>query len=282
MNISRTRAQIIVAFLFVLIPFAVLKSRYSKENIEGSQEESNSIMSIEAIKNINESNFKGKQDINERVIEARQSKEKTLENYFESKDYNYPPKEIFIRAFKKERTLEVWIKNSKDDKFQFLKDYKFTKFSGKLGPKRMQGDLQIPEGFYHIDRFNPLSKFYLSLGLNYPNESDKLLGHEEKPGKDIFIHGGADSVGCIPIGDENIKELYILAIEAKNSGQNDIQVHIFPSRFSDEGIETLNIMQEEEKTINFWRNLKEGYDYFEKNKILPRYRIGEKGEYIFR
>jgi murein L,D-transpeptidase YafK len=259
----------------------VIKFIYNEESIKDRQEESNSIMSIETIKNINDSSFKAKQDMNERVIEARQSKEKALKNYFESKNYNYPPKEIFIRAFKKEGTLEVWIKNNKDEKFQFLKEYKFTKFSGQLGPKRKQGDFQIPEGFYHIDRFNPLSKFYLSLGLNYPNESDKMLGDKESPGKDIFIHGGADSVGCIPIGDENIKELYILAIEAKNSGQNDIQVHIFPTRLRNEELEALNIKHEKEQELmSFWSNLKKGYDYFEKNKLLPKYRIGEKGEYI--
>jgi len=53
--------------------------------------------------------------------------------------------------------------------------------SGKLGPKRQQGDMQIPEGFYHISGFNPASNFYLSLRINYPNPSGALgKGHGEK------------------------------------------------------------------------------------------------------
>ncbi len=48
--------------------------------------------------------------------------------------------------------------------------------AGTLGPKRMQGDYKVPEGFYYINEFNPKSSFHLSLGLNYPNASDRILG----------------------------------------------------------------------------------------------------------
>ncbi len=49
--------------------------------------------------------------------------------------------------------------------------------AGTLGPKTNAGsDYQVPEGFYYINEFNPKSSFHLSLGLNYPNASDRILG----------------------------------------------------------------------------------------------------------
>jgi hypothetical protein len=61
---------------------------------------------------------------------------------------------IYLRAFKLDRQLEVWVKGSNQQKYLLLTTYPFCASSGVLGPKRRQGDLQIPEGFYHIDRFN--------------------------------------------------------------------------------------------------------------------------------
>jgi murein L,D-transpeptidase YafK len=253
----------------------------SKEN--NKKEDSDAMISINTLENISPHSFKAKQHQNERVIEARLSKENNLKSLFESKAMSFPPNAIFLRVFKQEETLELWVKSMENDKFQFLKSYKFTKSSGTLGPKRKQGDYQIPEGFYYIERFNPLSNYYLSLGINYPNESDKLLGDKERPGKDIFIHGGAASVGCIPIGDDKMKELYLLAVEAKNNGQNNIPVHIFPTKLTAEGINRLKIKYpQEDELIRFWENLKRGYDYFENNKMLLDYSVSEDGKYIFK
>ena len=66
--------------------------------------------------------------------------------------------ELYIRGFKKEETLEIWAKNKTDKKFQLIKKYPFCRLSGIIGPKRKEGDRQVPEGIYYIDRFNPLSK----------------------------------------------------------------------------------------------------------------------------
>ena len=76
--------------------------------------------------------------------------------------------------------------------------YPLAATSGQLGPKRHTGDCQVPEGFYEIYRFNPQSNFHLSLGLNYPNTADRALG-EPAPGSDIFIHGGAVTMGYLPV-----------------------------------------------------------------------------------
>jgi murein L,D-transpeptidase YafK len=71
-----------------------------------------------------------------------------------------------------------------------------------------------------------------SLGLNYPNASDRLLSDSLQPGGDIYIHGSCVTTGCIPITDGQIEELYVLTAYAKNRGQDFIPVHIFPVRFN--------------------------------------------------
>lgn len=186
--------------------------------------------------------------------------------------------ELFIRVFKQEEIIEVWAKKNSDDIFVEIKKYSFCKNSGNLGPKRKEGDKQIPEGFYYIDRFNPKSKFYLSLGLNYPNASDLLLSDQEKPGNDIFIHGGCATVGCIPITDEKIKELFVLASEAKKNGQGKIPVHIFPFKMTEEN---LNEYQKNYLQYQlFWKDLQDGFIYFEKNKKVPEISVLRNGRYF--
>ena len=98
------------------------------------------------------------------------------------KKYQYRKFQLFIRAFKKEKLLEVWVKEARQRKLRLVNTYDFCATSGDLGPKRKEGDLQIPEGVYTINHFNPLSNFHLSLGINYPNASDKILSDPRKPG----------------------------------------------------------------------------------------------------
>ena len=140
-------------------------------------------------------------------------------------------------------------------------------------------DLQVPEGFYFIDKFNPASQYHLSLRINYPNESDFILGKRGRLGGEIFIHGGCESIGCIPITDEGIKELYLIALDARENGQEKIPVHIFPRIL--EGI-IFNAKDKNELShILFWNNLKTGYDYFEESGFLPEISVGELGKYSF-
>ncbi len=156
------------------------------------------------------------------------------------------PKEIILVAFKEEKILQVYTKD--DSGIKLLKEYPFTAYSGKLGPKLRDGDRQIPEGIYKIEYLNPNSSYYLSLKLNYPNEYDKAktkLSSIDEMGKDIFIHGKASTIGCIPIGDEAIEEVFVLANYAISKG---IKVIISPRDFrKDDGIpEIENIDWEEE------------------------------------
>ncbi len=218
-----------------------------------------------------------------RVRAAFAEKADSVKALFTGKGLSYPPREIFLRAFKLERELDLWAKDSNCDTFTLVKTYDFCTSSGTPGPKRRQGDLQIPEGFYHINKFNPYSNFHLSLGINYPNQSDRMLGVRGNLGGDIFIHGSCVTIGCIPITDDKIKELYIIAVMAKSSGQTEIPVHIFPAKLSKSRFAELNVNYSGSPSlIAFWQNLREGYNYFEKFRKLPAIGLnGETGLYEF-
>lgn len=216
-----------------------------------------------------------------RVQTAIKEKGETVKALFAAKKLSYPPQEIFIRVFKREGVLELWSRSA--GKFVLVKEYKICAASGNLGPKRRQGDNQVPEGFYYIDRFNPMSNFHLSLGVNYPNESDKILGASGNLGGDIFIHGNCVSIGCMAITDDQIKELYVVAVDAKAAGQNRIPVHIFPVKMNQTGMRHLTAEAAQNQTLlSFWRNLKEGYDAFENNRRLPDIRVDRQGRYIIK
>lgn len=217
-----------------------------------------------------------------RPSEALDRKEDTLQKQFQAKKLVWPAKYIYIRSFKYDSQLEVWVKNDIKDKFQLFKTYKVCALAGTLGPKRMEGDYQVPEGFYYISEFNPRSNYYLSLGINYPNMSDKILSDSLRPGSEIFIHGSCVTVGCIPIRDEQIDELYILAAHAKDQGQDFIPVHIFPIRFNvEKSVKYLeNLSKDDPGLKKFAGQLEDAFDYFEKYRQLPVVMVGEKGEYI--
>ncbi|MGH2566141.1 MAG: L,D-transpeptidase family protein, partial [Ginsengibacter sp.] len=121
------------------------------------------------------------------------NREDSLQKEFESKGLEWPAKYVYIRSFKYDAQLEVWVKNTAKEKYRLFKTYKVCMQSGTLGPKRLQGDYQVPEGFYYINEFNTHSNYHLALGLNYPNTSDKILSDTFHPGGAIFIHGSCVS-----------------------------------------------------------------------------------------
>ncbi len=225
--------------------------------------------------------FKSAQLKHERVKEAYQNKEKSLQELYETKGVDFLVSPVFLRVFKAEKELELWAKNSKGI-FVLIKQYKICSASGDLGPKRKMGDYQVPEGYYHIDRFNPTSSFHLSLGLNYPNASDKVLSDQTNPGGDIFIHGSCVSIGCMAMTNERIKEIYIAAVQAKNAGQSKVAVHIYPFRMTQENMAEYSAEYKENAVlIAFWKNIKKGFDHFEKTKTLPVVSVNAKGSYIY-
>ncbi|MHB1279283.1 MAG: L,D-transpeptidase family protein [Bacteroidia bacterium] len=213
------------------------------------------------------------------AISEKESGIKTLLSPLEITSANV---QVLFVAYKEEKELQVFVKKVKDATYTKVKTYSICSSSGGLGPKRKAGDGQVPEGFYHVDRFNPNSNFYLSLGINYPNASDKKLGKSGSLGGDIFIHGNCVTIGCIPITDEQIKEAYLLAVYAKNNGQAKIPVYIFPFKMTDANMKKF----EKENAGNtaliaFWKNLRTGYDAFIKNNKALTFSVNTTGEYTY-
>ena len=190
----------------------------------------------------------------------------------------YPPTEIFLRAFKRPGELELWA-SDRGEPLRLLKTYAITGLgrAGAPGPKRREGDLQVPEGAYRIVVFNPQSSFHLSLGLDYPNESDRVRSDPLNPGGEIYIHGGSVSRGCLPVGDDSIEEIFLIAIDAKARGQHEIPVHIFPTRMS--GADWSDLQRRHPEHAAFWSELQPLHDAFEKTRRVPRVEISTDGRY---
>ncbi len=221
--------------------------------------------------------FRATQQKASRVKDAYTEKWEGLRSELKKKGIN-ENFELFMRVFKEDKLVEVWLKSKGEKEYKLFKTYTICASSGELGPKRKQGDGQVPEGFYSIAAFNPYSSYHLSLGVSYPNASDKIIG-KGNLGGDIMIHGSCVTIGCMPLTDTYIKEVYILAVEAKNNGQQTIQVHIFPTKMDEKGMKFL--ADTNEKNLDFWKNLKTGYDYFEQKKQLPKFTIDKSGKYFF-
>ena len=182
---------------------------------------------------------------------------------------------VFIRAFKEERQLELFVLNRTTKKFDLSRTYPIAAMSGNLGPKLVEGDSQAPEGFYHVppEAMNPGSQFHLSFDIGYPNDFDRALG---RTGTFIMVHGNRVSIGCLAMTDEKIEEIYTLCDAAHNNGQAFFRVHIFPFRMTGEKMSTIAGDPNE----SFWKNLKEGYDFFETNKVPPNTNTKD-GNYVF-
>ncbi len=132
---------------------------------------------------------------------------------------------------KKQRELQVF------DREKLIKTYTIVLGSTPEGDKKEEGDGKTPEGEFYIFAKNDQSKFYLSLGVSYPNIEDArrglaehLISPEEhaaivkainekqippqntKLGGEINIHGGGAltnwTAGCVALENEEMKELF--------------------------------------------------------------------------
>lgn len=222
--------------------------------------------------------FKANQLKSPKVKEAYDTKWEPLKNEMKLAGINPDEFDIYLRAFKYEKVLEVWLKNKGDAKYKLFKTYDICATSGDLGPKRAEGDGQIPEGFYRIDGFNPKSDYYLSMHISYPNTSDVILKEKPNPGSAIMIHGDCVTIGCLPMTDDKIKELYVLCLEARNRN-NPIYIDIYPIKLTAANITFLEKNYPKSK-IAFWRTLKAAYDFFEEYHWIPKMAIDAKGKYV--
>lgn len=179
---------------------------------------------------------------------------------------------IFIRIFKREFELELWMQ--KNGKFERFAAYPICRWSGTLGPKLKTGDAQAPEGFYTVDasQLNPQSRWHRSFNLGFPNAFDRAHG---RTGAFLMVHGGCGSIGCYAMTNAVIDEIWQLVESALRRGQKRFQVQVLPFRLSEAELAA----HADHPSAAFWRDLKPGYDLFESERIPPRIKVCQ-GRYV--
>lgn len=109
---------------------------------------------------------------------------------------------------------------------QVLRRYRVALGRAPQGTKTKEGDGRTPEGVYRLDWRNPDSRFYRSIHISYPDESDRrrAAARGVPPGGDIMIHGlpshleGFEATharrdwtdGCIAVTNREIDEIWSL------------------------------------------------------------------------
>ncbi|WP_455476131.1 L,D-transpeptidase family protein [Bartonella sp. B17] len=181
---------------------------------------------------------------------------------------------IMMRFFKEENMAEIW-KQNRQGTFVLIASYGICKWSGELGPKYQEGDFQTPEGFYTVNasQMNPYSKYYLSFDIGFPNLYDQANG---RTGSYIMVHGSCFSAGCYSMSDKNMAQIYAFARDAFRGGQREFQLQAFPFRMTVDNMER----HRNSPHYQFWVMLKEGYDFFEKNRKPPKIVVFERN-YVF-
>ncbi|WP_291721759.1 L,D-transpeptidase family protein [Bernardetia sp.] len=218
-----------------------------------------------------------------KVRTAYTEKENYLSKKLKEKKLSLQNLNILIVAYKDEQELEVYVKSKTAKQYQKFLTYDICQNSGDLGHKNKEGDYQVPEGFYYINHFNPMSSYFLSLGISYPNLADKRRNPKTATkdlGGAIYLHGACVTIGCIPITDEYIKEVYVLAVQARTNGQTKIPIYVLPFRMNKENQQ--EFYPKYKNLVGFWDNIKIGYEKFEKNKEELSFSIDAKGNYVFK
>jgi len=213
-----------------------------------------------------------------RIAAAERARLGTVQELFGQAGLGFPPAALLFRAFKQDMRLEVWAQSKPTDPWVHVTTYEICYGSGGLGPKRKQGDRQVPEGFYTINYFNPATPYHLGMQVSYPNSSDRILGDPHDPGSEIMIHGDCVSVGCLAMSDERSEELWLMATTVVQKVGGKVHVHIFPAR----DMAALLASGQYPAMREFWENLKEGLDYFNAKRALPRIAVDSHGRYLFK
>lgn len=181
---------------------------------------------------------------------------------------------MMVRLFKEESVLEVW-KEVGGGTYKLFRSYEICAYSGEFGPKKAEGDRQAPEGFYTITPglMNPNSNFYLAFNLGFPNKFDRAYG---RTGSHLMVHGACSSRGCYSMTDEQIAEIYALARETFEGGNRSFQFQAYPFRMTGENMARFHNSEH----LDFWRNIKTGYDHFEVTKRPPVWDVCAQ-QYVF-
>lgn len=181
---------------------------------------------------------------------------------------------VMARIFKEEGVLEIW-KQKTNGRYDMIASYEICKWSGKLGPKYVEGDRQAPEGFYSVSaaQMNPNSQYYLSFNLGFPNAYDRANG---RSGQHLMVHGACSSSGCYSMTDESMAEIYAFGRDSFKGGQRDFQVQAYPFRMTPANM----ARYKRDPNYEFWAMLKQGYDQFEITKVPPKVDVCGK-RYVF-
>lgn len=181
---------------------------------------------------------------------------------------------VMARIFKEEGAFEVW-KQKSNGRYDLIATYSICKWSGQLGPKYIEGDRQAPEGFYTVrpGHMNPNSNYHLSFNIGFPNAFDRAHG---RTGAHLMVHGDCSSSGCYSMSNGPMEEIYAFARESFAGGQTEFQIQAFPFRMTAANMERYK----NDPNIAFWRNLKQGYDAFERTRVPPKVDVCEK-RYVF-
>jgi len=179
---------------------------------------------------------------------------------------------VFLRILKAESQLEAWLLDG--DRYVLFETWPICSFSGDLGPKTKQGDLQAPEGFYFVppSRMNPASSFHLSFNLGYPNAFDRAHG---RTGNYLMVHGACASIGCYAMTDPVIEQLWVLMDAAFDAGQPYVRVHAFPFAMTEENLAA----HADSPHADFWAQLAEGWRAFEETGVPPNVEVAD-GRYV--
>jgi murein L,D-transpeptidase YafK len=209
----------------------------------------------------------------DRLEQVRQARGADVLALVEKAGLSWPVDQVYLRVFKQERVVELWGSNRSRDPMVLVKTLPVCAASGELGPKRREGDLQVPEGLYEVAEFNPFSSYHLALKLSYPNASDRLRSDRRHPGGLIYLHGDCASIGCIAVEDGPVEELYLIASDSR---RRPLRIDVFPARLTRRWLEAAPAAHRA-----FWAELLPAFERFEERRRPPAFTVDRKsGAYV--
>jgi murein L,D-transpeptidase YafK len=213
----------------------------------------------------------------DRVTKVRAARLADLKALVEKAGLPYPVAEVYVRVLKAEREVELWASGKRGDPMVLIKTYAICAASGEPGPKRQEGDLQVPEGLYEVSEFNPTSSYHLALKVSYPNASDRVRTTDAAhPGGLIYMHGKCASIGCIAIEDAQIEEVYLTSLDATGK---PVRIDLFPARLTKEWLAAPS----GEAHREFWGELLPAFEQFEAKHRPVAFTVDKKtGRYVIK
>ena len=181
---------------------------------------------------------------------------------------------MLLRVFKQEREVEVWVQPEDQQTFVLFRIFPICFYSGKLGPKVKEGDMQSPEGFYFVGpaQMRAKSQYHRAIDFAFPNDYDAAQGYT---GTELLIHGNCVSSGCYAMTDPFVEQLYELGSATAATAAQGFWIHAFPFHMTAEALAE----QQGSPWFGFWQQLKAGYDAFETSRIPPHIRV-DGGRYV--